>query len=308
MNYKTNNLIFIGLGELLWDMLPDGKQLGGAPANFAYHAQQLGAESYIISAVGSDALGDEIFTYLKDYHLATDYIHTDSELPTGTVDIEVDSTGIPKYIIHENVAWDNIPYEKKTEDLLSRVDAICFGSLAQRSVVSAQTIKSILKSCPANCFKIYDINIRQTFYNRQLIAENLELANGFKLNDEEFDLIADLFALSGKEEIVAYKLMNKFDLELIALTKGSKGSVIYSGEKQSWRKSPKINVADTVGAGDAFTAGLTYAYLNRLPLTIAHDYANILAAYVCTKKGAMPGYSMEIKENLYQLKNQGVRT
>jgi fructokinase len=176
MNYKNNNLIFVGLGELLWDMLPTGKQLGGAPANFAYHAQQLGAESYIISSVGSDDLGDEIFKYLKDYHLSTEYLNTDQQSPTGTVDIDVDDSGIPEYIIHTDVAWDKIPLEEKTQELLSRVDAICFGSLAQRSSISAQTIQSILRSCPANCFKIYDINIRQTFYTRQLIAENLELA------------------------------------------------------------------------------------------------------------------------------------
>jgi fructokinase len=305
MNYKNNNLIFVGLGELLWDMLPTGKQLGGAPANFAYHAQQLGAESYIISSVGSDALGDEIYKYLKDHHLSTEYINTDPNSPTGTVDINVDDSGIPEYTIHTDVAWDKIPLEEKTQELLSRVDAICFGSLAQRSAISAQTIQSILKSCPTNCFKIYDINIRQTFYTRQLIAENLKLANGFKLNDEEFELIANMFAVSGQEEIIAYKLMYKFDLDIIALTKGSQGSVIYSGDKQSYRKSPKISVADTVGAGDAFTAGLAYAYLNRLPLTIAHDYANMLAAYVCTQKGAMPQYSTELKEELNKLKITG---
>jgi len=306
LNYKNNNLIFVGLGELLWDILPTGKQLGGAPANFAYHSQQLGVESYIISSVGSDAPGDEIFNCLNDYNLSTEYINIDPEFPTGTVDIKVDDLGIPEYTIHTNVAWDNIPLKEKTQEMLSRVDAICFGSLAQRSAISARTIQSILKSCSSNCFKVFDINIRQSFYTSQLIAENLKLANGFKLNDEEFALIVDMFAVSGNEEIIANTLMSKFNLNLFVLTKGSKGSVIYTGDEQSRIQSPQIIVEDTVGAGDAFTAGLVFAYLNKFPLTIAHEYASMLATYVCMQKGAMPEYSTDLKEKLYIIEQKGV--
>ncbi len=301
MNIKSNKLVFAGVGELLWDLLPQGKQLGGAPANFSYHLRQLGAESYIISAVGDDILGHEIIQYLQKLRLSTDFITMNSDHVSGTVEIEIDDAGVPEYIIHENVAWDYIPHCEKTNELISKTDAICFGSLAQRSEMSAKTIRTILETSPENCFKIYDINIRQSFYSQNLIAENLFIANGFKLNEDEIQLIADMFAFSGTEEIIIHKLMNKFDLDLITVTKGGNGSSIYTCNDQSYRISPNIDVVDTVGAGDAFTAGLVFAYLNDYSLAAAHDFANILAAYVCTQKGAMPKYSEELIQDLLKI-------
>jgi fructokinase len=241
-------------------MLPSGKQLGGAPANFAYHAQQLGVESYVISTVGEDEAGKEILDYLEKLKLPAEYVTITPQFATGTVDIEVDEAGIPDYIIHEDVAWDNMPMSGEILKFVQSIDAVCFASLAQRSVTSAQTIKAILGVCSAECLKIYDINIRQSFYSRQLIVENLQLADVFKLNDDEFSLIADMFALRGSEEMVILKLMEKFELEIIALTREDKGSSIYSVNDQSNRNSPKLKIEDTVGAGDAFTAGFAYAY------------------------------------------------
>jgi fructokinase len=288
MEELKRKLKVAGLGEILWDLLPQGKQLGGAPANFAYHTQLLGALGFVISAIGDDRLGHDILTQIKATGLSPTYIATDPDHPTGTVSVEVDNQGKPDYIIHTGVAWDFIPLKDTFLALVPDLDAICFGSLAQRAPVSRHTIETLLKSVSSACFKIFDVNIRQQFYSREVIEESLQISDCLKLNEDEFPLLAGLFGYTGKEERMIGIFLAEFDLQIIALTKGAEGSALYTKEHQSFKKSPPVKVVDTVGAGDAFTAALCIGYLNKFTIEKIHDGATRAAAYVCTQKGATP--------------------
>ncbi|NOQ35254.1 MAG: carbohydrate kinase, partial [Methylococcaceae bacterium] len=277
----------IGLGEILWDLLPDGKKLGGAPANFAYHAHAISSnkvEAYIASAIGNDALGREIQAQLNDLGVNQDYLAIDEQHKTGTVTVTVDNQGQPDYCIDKNVAWDFIPSISKS--LINKADAVCFGSLAQRSPVSVQTILNFLDGLPENTLRIFDINLRQQFYNVEVIDESLKRANVFKINDEELQIIAQLFKLSGDENTLLAKLSEQYQLKLCILTKGDKGSVLYTVEQTSIHQGFKVVVKDTVGAGDAFTAAVVIGLLNDFELDYMHDCANRLAAFVCASFGA----------------------
>ena len=287
-----------GIGEILWDLLPGGKQLGGAPANFAYHAQSLGATSYPVSAVGDDALGKEIIEHLNVIDLETKYIELDRMHPTGTVEIKLDENGKPDFTIHKDVAWDYISFQPHINELAAGLDALCFGSLAQRSEISRESIKKMIESTPADCLRIYDINLRQDYYNANLIEESLNQANCFKLNEDEFPIVADMFAISGNENEILDELLSIFELKIIALTKGSEGSVLYTRDELSYVKSSEVDVVDTVGAGDAFTAALGVGLLKRFPLKIIHEQATRLSAYVCTQNGATPALSESMVKKL----------
>jgi len=280
--------LIAGLGEILWDLLPQGKQLGGAPANFTYHAQLLGAEGYVITAIGDDDLGKEILQKITKINLTSDYIAIVRDYPTGTVSVDIDQKGKPTYIIHNNVAWDYIPSTTSLIDLGRDLDALCFGSLAQRGPISRETILNLVKSTREECLRIFDINIRQEFYSEEIIEQSLNLCNYLKLNEDEFPLISKMFGFSGSEENIIIKLINRFGLKMIALTKGSEGSSLYTNEIHSFKKSPKVKIIDTVGAGDAFTAALCIGLLNKFPLDKIHKDAIHLAAFVCTQKGATP--------------------
>jgi len=288
--------VIAGVGEILWDMLPGGKKLGGAPANFAYHAGELGCEAYIISSVGKDMLGDEIIATLDLLGVSGRYIGIDDKHPTGTVEVQLGEGGIPSYIIHENVAWDYIELSEACLELAKKVDVICFGSLGQRSETSRNTILEVLGNTGSHCIKIFDINLRQHFYNREIICNSLEHANVFKLNEDELPIVSGLLGFDGNYGEVMRKLMNRFSLELIALTRGERGSVILSGNAISEHPGFKVKVVDTVGAGDAFTAAVAVGLMKKWDIDLINDFANRVGSYVCTQEGGTPKLPAELKE------------
>jgi fructokinase len=289
-----------GIGEILWDLLPDGKKLGGAPANFAYHAKALGADSVAISAVGDDNLGREILDQLTKNELSAEYIQISKIHPTGTVDVKLDKNGKPDFTIHKDVAWDYIAFSKHVYDLAGKLDAICFGSLAQRSESSRNSIRQLLAATSKDCLRIFDINLRQEYYTIDIIENSLKYANCFKLNEDEFPIVADMFSLSGNEQDILEKFLEKFDLKIIALTKGKEGSLLYTGDEFSFLNSVKIDAIDTVGAGDSFTAAMGIGLLKDLPLKKIHEQATNLSAYVCTQNGAMPTLPDNIRHELVE--------
>lgn len=282
----NGTLNVFGIGEILWDLLPEGKQLGGAPANFAFHARQLGLQSAIISAVGADELGREIRRSINKSGIL-DYID-DVDKPTGTVSVKLDPNGIPEYIIHEEVAWDYISPSEAALEFARESHAVCFGSLAQRSETSFYSIQEVLKAVPSGALKVYDINLRQRFYNEKVILRSLERANVLKMNDEEILTFAGMFGLSGDEYEIMHQILRKFNLQLLALTKGVHGSWLLNKEEQSFLETPGVPVADTVGAGDSFTAALVAGLLKGRSLKEIHRSAVEVSAYVCTQKGATP--------------------
>jgi fructokinase len=277
----------IGLGEILWDMLPSGKVLGGAPANFAYHVSQFGLNGYAISAIGNDLLGKEILDSLAEKHL--NFLIENVDFPTGTVQVTLDEKGVPQYEICEGVAWDNIPFTQQSEELARVCNAVCFGSLAQRNAVSRITILKILELVPATALKIFDINLRQHFYTKEIIENSLKHCNILKINDEEVVVVAKLFDWLGlSEEAVCKKILDTYSLKMVILTKGAIGSSVITANETSYLDTPKIHVADTVGAGDSFTGTFVAALLNGESIRNAHKLAVEVSAYVCTQHGAMP--------------------
>jgi len=281
------NKIIVGLGEILWDVFPGRKILGGAPANFAYHVSQFGFSGYTLSAVGDDLPGKEIISSLEEKSL--NYLIEMTDYPTGTVQVTLSGEGIPQYEICENVAWDNIPFTKKTENLAKSCAAACFGSLAQRNKISRETIKKFLQTVPADCLKIFDINLRQHFYSKNIIEESLEISNVLKINEDEIKIIADLFNWGEMdEEGICRKLIKQFSLDIVILTKGIDGSFVFNSEVTSYQPTPKVHVADTVGAGDSFTAAFVAAFMNGKSIVEAHQFAVEVSAYVCQQHGAMP--------------------
>ncbi|MBO5595633.1 MAG: carbohydrate kinase [Bacteroidales bacterium] len=277
----------IGIGEALWDMLPEGKKLGGAPANFAYHASQFGLEGMAVSAIGQDKLGEEIVEALDEHHLP---YHLDRvEYPTGTVQVSLDSRGVPQYEIKTGVAWDNIPYTKELADLARQCRAVCFGSLAQRSPVSRESIGLFLDAVPEDCLKVFDINLRQDFYNKEVLDASFRRCDILKINDEELVVMARLFSLPGLalEEKCRY-LIREYGLRMLILTCGVNGSYVFYEGGMSFLDTPKVQVADTVGAGDSFTGAFVGSLLTGKPVTEAHETAVKVSAFVCTQSGAMP--------------------
>lgn len=286
MRSKTYSIV--GLGELLWDVFPNGKKFGGAPANFAYHAKELGAAGYIISAVGEDSYGIEILAHLQSIGLTTEYIAKDPEHRTGIVEVKLDDSGKPDYVIHENVAWDVIPFTSQAEALARSADAVCFGSLAQRSEMSRNTINKILGALKPACLKVFDINLRQNYYNETIIRNSLEQCNCLKLNDDELPVVMDMCSVTGDEGEALGKLIRLYNLRIAALTKGGEGSLLMTPDAASFLEAPEVKIADTVGAGDSFTAALVTGMLKGYSLDSIHQGANRLAAYVCTQNGATP--------------------
>ncbi len=284
-----------GIGELLWDIFPTGKELGGAPANFAYHASALGGEGLIVSCVGADHLGDEILERLGSLSLSRQYVASDAEHPTGTVSIKVGAGGKPSYTIQENVAWDFIPKTQQLMELSKRLNAITFGTLAQRSEVSRATIRAFVSQIPSHVLCIFDINLRQVFFSREVVEWSLEACNVLKLNEEELQVLARLLSMQGDELQLLRELSKRFNLKLIALTKGEKGSLLYSQERISVHNGYKTEVVDTVGSGDAFTATLALGMLAGSDLRTINDYANRVASFVCSKRGATPPLPEDLK-------------
>ena len=277
------------MGEALWDVLPEGKKLGGAPANFAYHVSQFGLESRVVSAVGQDKLGAEILENFRQKQLYG-LIET-VPYPTGTVQVELDAEGVPCYDIKEGVAWDNIPYTQALEGLASQTRAVCFGSLAQRSIVSRQTIHRFLDAMPddADTLRIFDINLRQGFYTKEILCDSFRRCNILKINDEELVTVSRMFGYPGIDlQDKCWILLAKYNLKMLILTCGVNGSYVFTPGHVSFVETPKVQVADTVGAGDSFTAAFVAATLKGLPVAEAHRLAVDTSAYVCTQQGAMP--------------------
>ncbi len=277
--------VIVGIGELLWDMLPSGKAIGGAPANFAYHAGRLGEEGWVVSAVGDDALGHEILDVLDEKRLHS--LVAMSEKPTGTVQVSLDAAGVPTYTIVEDVAWDHIPFTPKMQDLASRADAVCFGSLVQRNGSRASVLK-FLEAVPASALKVFDINLRQHFYTPEILQKSLEIADVLKINDEEIVILSEMFGLGSDPREACRKLIRQYSLRFVLLTKGAQGSEVISPDEVIPQGVGKVDVVDTVGAGDAFTAAFTVAYLRGDSLADAQKLAGEVTAYVCSHKGAMP--------------------
>ena len=286
----------VGLGEVLWDVLPEGKKLGGAPANFAYHAGQfLGMDNTIaVSALGEDKLADETIEALREHDL-NDLLPR-VPYPTGTVQVTLAEGGIPTYDIKENVAWDNIPFDDDIAAIARSCRAVCFGSLAQRNVVSRTTIQKFLDATPDDCLKIFDINLRQQFYTKEIIQESIRRCNILKINDEELVLIGRMFGYPGLDiENKCWLILGKYNLDMLVLTCGTNGSYVFTPGSVSFQETPKVIVADTVGAGDSFTGSFVGSILNGKSVADAHHTAVRVSAFVCTQNGAMPEVPAELK-------------
>lgn len=283
------NDIVVGMGEALWDVLPEGKKIGGAPANFAYHVSQFGLPSRVISAVGSDPLGREIVENFTSKGL--NHLIEEVPYPTGTVQVEIDPAGVPQYDIKENVAWDNIPYTGRLEALAGQTRAVCFGSLAQRNVVSRDTINRFLDAMPqtADSLVVFDVNLRQGFYTKEILCNSMKRCNILKINDEELVTVSRMFGYPGIDlQDKCWILLGKYNLRMLILTCGINGSYVFTPGNVSFQPTPKVEVADTVGAGDSFTAAFIASLLKGKSVTEAHALAVRTSAFVCTRKGAMP--------------------
>ena len=293
MNFKI-----VGIGEVLWDLLPGGPQLGGAPANFACHSQALGACASVFARVGHDSLGRAILRKMEEQGIANEAMQVDKDAPTGTVTVQVSEHGIPAYTIHENVAWDRLEVTPAALKAVRQADAICFGSLAQRGGISRASIQKLVAAAPAKAPRVFDINLRQNYYSREVIEQSLLLANVLKLNDGELRTVAELFGLNGSARRQIELLARKFSLQLVALTRGPGGSLLFKAGQWSDCPSVPMTVADTVGAGDAFTAALVLGLLQEMELDEINALADEVARHVCACAGATPPLPKEFAERL----------
>lgn len=275
-----------GIGELLWDIFPNGKRLGGAPANFSYHIQALGAEAFVVSCVGNDAPGDGLRLKLKMAGLTDEYVVSDMIHPTGSVVVSIDRSGQPQYIIMENVAYDFIAILQRHIELAGCLDAVCFGTLAQRSEVSSVAIRHFLSILSKSILKVLDINLRQSYYSRSVIEQSLSLCSVLKLNEQELYVLSDIMSIRGSSSVIASKLITMFKLDLVAITKGEHGSIIYTGDREYIHPGIPAKICNTVGAGDAFTAALVMGMLRGDSVQKISEDANKLASQVCQMQGA----------------------
>ena len=280
--------IVVGLGELLWDLFPAGKQLGGAPANFAYITSLLGDQGIPASRLGHDSLGADAIRRLGELGLATEFIQQDPDHPTGTVKVEVDRTGQPRFEISESVAWDFLEWTPQWQRLAQQSDAVCFGALAQRSEHSRATIRRFLLAVPNSAVRVFDVNLRQNFYSMEVLAESMKLATIVKLNHEELPKIMRLFELEARSEEASARHLLSQEVKLVCVTRGNGGSLLVSADELNEHPGFKVKVADTVGAGDAFTAALVHGYLRGTPLAQINETANRVGAWVASQPGATP--------------------
>lgn len=329
------NVRVVGLGEVLWDLLPSGPQLGGAPANFVYHfhtlGAQVGAQAEVITRIGDDNYGREIIRRFQEMQLGHTTVQVDKAAPTGTAKVELSREGLAHFAIQENVAWDFLHPSDEARAVVSQANAICFGTLAQRCPRSRSTIQELVAASPASSLRVLDINLRQPFYSRHVIEASLQLANVLKLNDEELSIVAEMFNSSGadtpvrlpeadqytKQEIKSEphqipagaikdqlrRLAQIFDLQLVALTRGLNGSLLYQPTENRWSDSPSrsVGVLDTVGAGDSFTAALVLGLLKKMDLDEINEIANEVAGYVCSQSGATPPLPLELAKRFSRL-------
>lgn len=279
----------IGLGEILWDLLPSGRQLGGAPANFAYCSHLLGNRGIIASRVGNDQLGKDIRAALEKAGIPDPFVQSDESQPTGTVQVQVDAEGQPKFEITQPVAWDYLDWTNEWQDLAKSADAVCFGSLAQRSEKSRTTILNFLRATQPHTLLIFDVNLRQEFFSGEIICQSLVCANAMKLNHEEVPRVKKLLAMTEPDDILFCRsLIERFDLKFVCITRGAKGSLLCDRREVHQHAGYRVKVKNTVGAGDAFTAALVHQYLRQSTLAEMNDTANRMGAWVASHSGAMP--------------------
>jgi fructokinase len=279
----------VGLGEVLWDVLPERTCLGGAPANFAYITTLMGDRGIVASRVGEDARGLDALCRLEELGLDIDHVQTDREHPTGTVSVEVDEDGLPRYEIAAPVAWDFLEWTPDWQQLAESADAVCFGSLAQRSEVSRSTIRKFVAAASPDTLKVFDVNLRQSFFSAETIAESMRLADIVKLNDEELPRIMQLSKLVHQDELSsARSLLREYDLKVVCVTRGGRGSLLVKEQDCSVHPGFRVQVADTVGSGDAFTAGMVHEYLQGASLDLMNEVANLVGAWVASEVGGMP--------------------
>ncbi len=278
----------VGIGEVLWDLLPGGKQLGGAPANFAFHAGELGAEARVVSRIGNDALGNEMLKQFAAIGVSAQCLETDPNAPTGTVTVQVGANGEPDYTIHEGVAWDNLEGETAAQKAVAEAEGVCFGTLAQRCEPSRATILRLLRLAPPEALKIFDLNLRQHYHSQRVIEDSLALATVLKLNETELPRLSEMLRLSGDPLTQLHELSKRYGLSTIAFTRGGNGSLLFS--HGVWSDHPGIpaQVQDTVGAGDSFTAAMAFGLLAGWPLERVNHHANAVASFVASQPGATP--------------------
>lgn len=293
--------IVIGLGELLWDLFPTGRRAGGAPANFAFHANQLGCRGLPASRVGRDALGDELVDFLRQQGISTELVQRDPECPTGTVSVKLDAAGHPSYIIHTDVAWDQLDADADLLEIAGRASAICFGTLGQRSPVARQAIRQVIAGASKDCLIVFDVNLRQQFYTREVIEDSLRLANIVKLNDDEVEVLSRLLNFdtpSGELMGFGREVIHRYGPRLVCITQGSRGATLVTASENHHVPGKRVEVVDTVGAGDSFTAALVTSLLQGRPLPECGEIANEVGALVASRPGAMPALRDEFQRIL----------
>lgn len=290
--------IVAGIGELLWDELPGGIALGGAPGNFAWHAYGLGIEGLVVSRVGKDEDGEGILDRLERLGLRRDFVETDALRPTGRSTVAVDAAGVPSFVVHADAAWDFIAPSPQLERTAERVDAVNFGTLGQRSPVSRGTIRGFVSGTRPDAIRLFDLNLRPPYYTRQVIEESLGLATAAKLNDTELSVVSEMFRFAGDEGERARRIADAFELDLVALTLGEKGSLLCTRKTRSVHPGYPTRVVDTVGAGDAFAAALVAGMLAGFDLDRINDHANRVASFVCSRPGATPVLPSDLRKEI----------
>ncbi|HEV7843123.1 MAG TPA: carbohydrate kinase [Pyrinomonadaceae bacterium] len=289
-----------GLGELIWDLLPTGRQLGGAPTNFAYISRLLGNRAVVASRVGADELGREALARLERLGISTSYLQQDPLHPTGTVGVEIDEHGEPRFAVNQNSAWDYLEWNESWDELAHQIDVVCFGTLGQRQPQARETIIRFLKATRARALRIFDVNLRHSFFTAEMLSRSLELASIVKLNREELSMATGMLGLDEHEdEAVSQRLLALFDIELVAITHGAQGSLLVTREETVNHPGFQIQVRDTIGAGDAFTAALAHYYLRRAPLKLISEAANRMGAWLATQAGATPEASPQLLEEMF---------
>jgi fructokinase len=281
-------LTVAGIGEVLWDVFPHRARIGGAPANFAWHCAQLGAQAYPISSIGNDDFGQRMRSELSQQGVDVRYLIENSNYATGQAKVTFDAENKPMYEIVKDVAWDHLKLTTELKQLAQKLDAICFGSLSQRSAKTRNTIQDILQFMPEKSLKIFDVNLRQDFHSQQLVEQSLKLANILKLSDEELEVLQDYFNLSGNETEQLQQLRQRFGLRLLVYTRGANGSLLISADASDDAQGEPTEIIDSVGAGDSFTAAICMGLLNEWPLPKINTFANSVASFVCSQMGATP--------------------
>lgn len=288
-----------GIGELLWDLLPSGPRIGGAPANFACHARSLGARASVISRVGEDEAGTTLLEHLRATGLGTHGIQKDAEHATGAVDVLLDETGQPDFKIRPDAAWDHIQADARALAIMAETDAVCFGSLSQRHIVSRETIRRLVAAARPDAWRVFDVNLRQDHYDEELLDASLRLANACKLSDSELPVLASLFGIAGSVEEKLARLADLYQLRAVVYTRGARGSILLHGGESHDHPGYPAQVRDTIGAGDSFNAAVTMGLLQGWPVDRISDTANAVAAHVCSCDGAMPPLPAALRERFH---------